>query len=197
MTEQTNTTTGIILVGVGGQGILLASAIVANAAMYAGNQVKTNEVHGMAQRGGSVTGQIRYGKTVYSPLVASGTAAVIGALEHIEALRVAEFLMPGGLCVANTQEIIPVTVSMGAAKYPEDVSERLNRVFPRLIEIDATAVAAAAGSARAANVALLGALSNGLCLPEQAWKEAIASTVKPQFVDMNLKVFAAGRDLKA
>ena len=196
MTENTKTT-GIILVGVGGQCILLASAITANAAMLAGFQVKTNEVHGMAQRGGSVTGQIRYGKMVHSPLVSVGTASVIGALEHIEALRVAEFLSPDGLVVANTQEIIPVTVSMGVAKYPEDASERLKRVFKRLVEIDATAVAASAGSARAANVALLGGMSNGLDLPEAAWKEAIATTVKPQFVDLNLKVFEAGRHFKA
>lgn len=195
MTENTKTT-GIILVGVGGQGILLASAIVANAAMLAGYQVKTNEVHGMAQRGGTVTGQIRYGARVFSPLVAVGTASVIGALEHIEALRVAEFLSPDGLVVANTQQIIPVTVSMGAAKYPEDVSVRLKRVFKNSVEIDATAVAAAAGSPRAANVALLGGMSNGLDLPEEAWKEAIAKTVKPQFVDLNLNVFRAGRNYK-
>ncbi len=184
------------MVGVGGQGILLASAIIAGAAMLSGYQVKTNEVHGMAQRGGSVSGQIRYGKSVNSPLVAVGTASVIGSLEHIEALRVAEYLAPDGLCVVNTQEIVPVTVSMGAAKYPDDAHDRLIRVFPRLIEFDAAKLAAENGSVRAANVALLGAMSNGLDLTLEAWHEAIATCVKPKFVDMNQKVFSAARDFK-
>lgn len=191
-----NKTTGIIMVGVGGQGILLASAIIANAAMLSGYQVKTNEVHGMAQRGGSVSGQIRYGHEVHSPLVAVGTASVIGSLEHVEALRMAPFLAPNGLCVVNAQEVIPVTVSMGAAAYPEDTHERLTRVFSNLIEFDAAVIAAANGSVRAANVALLGAMSTGLDLTEEAWHEAIAKCVKPKFVDINLKVFAAGRDYK-
>lgn len=186
-------TTSVVLAGVGGQGILLASTIVARAAMLAGHQVKTNEVHGMAQRGGSVIAQIRYGAEVYGPLVALGTARVLGALEKVEALRYAHYLAPGGLAVVNDQAIVPVTVSSGQASYPEDVPARLEQVFPRLCFMDATAVAQEAGSFRAANVALLGALSTGLDLPEEAWTEAIIQSVAPQHQEINLKAFAAGK----
>ena len=115
----------IVLAGVGGQGILLASEIVARAAMVAGFDVKTNEVHGMAQRGGSVVAQIRYGKEVNSPLVASGSAQVLGSLERIEALRYADYLAPGGLAVVSNQMVVPVSVSSGSASYPGDAEARL------------------------------------------------------------------------
>ena len=120
----------IILSGVGGQGILLAAKIIATAAERAGFQVATNEIHGMAQRGGSVTAQIRYGENVFSPLIQEGFADVLASLEAIEALRCAHWLRPGGLAVVSTLRIIPVTVSSGTAKYPSDVAERLKTVFP-------------------------------------------------------------------
>ncbi|NLH17282.1 MAG: indolepyruvate oxidoreductase subunit beta [Phycisphaerae bacterium] len=183
----------VVLAGVGGQGILLASEILAKAAMIAGNDVKTNEVHGMAQRGGSVLAQIRYGKKVYSPLVARGTARVLCALEQIEALRYSDYLAPGGLVVVNSQTITPVTVSMGAAKYPQDVETKLRSVFPRLIYFDASQKAVEVGDLRAANVILLGALSTGLDLPPEVWKKAIEESVKPKFREMNLKAFDIGR----
>ena len=125
-------TTSIVLVGVGGQGILLASEIISQAALALGYQVKTNEVHGMAQRGGSVMAQIRYGREVHSPLVAEGTARILGSFEAIEAIRVAHYLAPDGCAVVSSQVIIPVTVSSGTARYPEDVEARLRQVFPRL-----------------------------------------------------------------
>jgi len=185
-------TRSIVLVGVGGQGILLASEILAQAAMLEGYEVKTNEVHGMAQRGGSVVAQVRYGLEVHSPLVARGSAQVLGALEQIEALRFGEFLSPGGLAVVNAQAIVPVSVSSGAAKYPQDVESRLRAAFPRLAYIHAAEEAAALGSLQATNIVVLGAVSKGLDLPDKAWQEAISASVKEKFRDLNLRAFEKG-----
>ncbi len=189
-------TTSVVLVGVGGQGILLASEIVARTAMAAGYDVKTNEVHGMAQRGGSVVAQIRYGEKVNSPLVAEGTASVLGALERIEVLRYSRYVKPGGLVVVNSQTLIPVTVSMGAAEYPQDSEERVKKAFDNLLYFDAAKIAVDLGNIKAANVVVVGAISKGLDLPVESWKEAISNTVKKQFVDLNLKAFEAGRELE-
>ena len=188
-------TVSVVLVGVGGQGILLASEIVAQTAVYAGFDVKTNEVHGMAQRGGSVVAQIRFGEKVYSPLVARGTASVLGSLERAECLRYTDYLAPDGLAVVSSQKIIPVTVSSGAMTYPEVDQEILRKSFSRLIYIDAVEKAAELGNARAANTLLLGAMSTRLELPLAAWENAIQECVKPKFVDVNLKAFEAGRAL--
>ncbi|NYT02188.1 MAG: indolepyruvate oxidoreductase subunit beta [Methanosarcinales archaeon] len=185
----------VVLVGVGGQGILLASEVLARAAMISGYEVKTNEVHGMAQRGGSVVAQVRYGPRVYSPLVARKTAQVLGALEQIEALRFADYLAPDGLAVVNAQAIVPVTVSMGAARYPQDVESRLKAAFPRMAYLRAAEVARSLGSIQAANIVLLGAVSRGLDLPSDAWQEAIRASVKEKFRDLNLKAFETGRCL--
>jgi len=192
MSDQTQS---VVLVGVGGQGILLASEIVARAAMFAGYDVKTNEVHGMAQRGGSVTAQIRYGKVVNSPLVALGDARVLGSFEQVEALRWAHYLAPDGLAVVSTAELIPVTVSSGQATYPDNAEARLKEVFKRLVLLDATKLAQEMGDSRMANTIVLGALSNGLTLSLENWEEAIKSSVKPKYVEANLKAFMAGRAL--
>lgn len=186
-------TTSVVLVGVGGQGILLASEVTARAAMLAGHQVKTNEVHGMAQRGGSVVAQVRYGAEVFSPLVASGTAAVLGSLERIEALRFAHYLKPGGLAVVSSQMIVPVTVSTGQAQYPDNAHERLSQAFPRLTYLDAAQMALDLGNIRAANIVIVGALSQGLDLPPEAWHEALAACVPAKHLDVNLRAFEAGR----
>ena len=187
-------TTSVVLAGVGGQGILLASEIIAVAAVEAGWQVKTNEVHGMAQRGGSVLGQIRYGREVLSPLVAEGTARVLASFERIEALRCASYLAPGGLAVVSSQSVVPVTVSSGNAVYPADAEARLRAVFPNLLYIDAAALAAKAGSVRAANVVVLGALSRGLDLPDAAWQAALEKCVAAKHLALNRAAFAAGRE---
>jgi len=189
-------TTSVVLVGVGGQGILLASEIVARAAMHAGFDVKTNEVHGMAQRGGSVIAQIRYGQKVNSPTVQPGTASVLGSLERIEALRYYNYLKPGGLAVVNLQMMVPVTVSMGAAQYPKDSIDRLHAAFDNLVSFDAGQKAVEIGNIRTANVIIVGAISNGLDIPVESWEEAIKTSVKPKFVDLNLKAFALGRSIK-
>lgn len=146
----------------------------------------------MAQRGGSVLAQVRYGRQVHSPLAALGTARVLASLECIEALRYADFLAPDGLAVVSSQRIIPVTVSSGAAKYPADAEERLRRTFPRLIHFDALEGARAAGNPRASNVVVVGALSTGLDLPPAAWEQAIRRTVKKDYIDLNLRAFQAG-----
>jgi indolepyruvate ferredoxin oxidoreductase, beta subunit len=188
-------TTSIVLVGVGGQGILLAAQIIARAAIVNGHDVKTNEVHGMAQRGGSVVAQVRYGEHVYSPLVPEGTAQVLASLERIEALRFAGYLAPGGLAVVSSQAIIPVTVSSGQAEYPEDAEDRLRAAFTRLAYIDAIRVAEKICDSRVANVILLGALSTALQLPQECWSEAIAQCVKPAYREMNMRAFQEGKGL--
>ena len=187
--------TSLVLVGVGGQGILLAAQIAARAALSAGYDVKTNEVHGMAQRGGSVVAQVRYGEKVFSPLVPEGTARVLMSLERIEALRFAGFLAPDGLAVVSSQAIIPVTVSSGQAKYPADAEDRLKRVFPRLAYIDAVGVAEKLCDIRVANVVLLGTVSTAIALPGECWTEAIAQCVKPRFRDINVRAFEEGKRL--
>jgi indolepyruvate ferredoxin oxidoreductase, beta subunit len=187
-----STTTSVVLVGVGGQGILLASEIVARAAMQTGMDVKTNEVHGMAQRGGSVVAQIRFGTKVFSPLVPEGTAVVLGALERIEALRYTQYLAPGGLAVVSSQAIVPVTVSSGQSQYPADARERLAAAFPRLVYVEAERLAREAGNLRAANVVILGAMSRALDLPVEAWRAAIKASVPARHAELNLRAFELG-----
>lgn len=185
----------IVLAGVGGQGILLASDIVAHAAIQAGFDVKTNEVHGMAQRGGSVIAQVRYGREVHSPLVPERTARVLGALEKVEAIRFAHYLAPDGLAAVSSQEVIPVTVSTGESVYPPDAQQRLVRLFPRLIYVEAVDHARALGDVRVANTVLLGALSSGLDLPLDAWTAALTTCIREKHRRLNQEAFNVGRSL--
>ncbi len=187
--------TSVILVGVGGQGILLASEVMATAAALAGFDVKTNEVHGMAQRGGSVIAQIRYGQQVFSPLIAEGTAQVLGALEQVEGLRYHSYLGKDGFAVVSQQAIIPVTVSTGQSKYPQDLETRLREVYPRLAWIDMQQTIADIGNPKVANMVVLGAISTELDLPAEVWEQAISQCVKAQFLDINLMAFIVGRSL--
>jgi indolepyruvate ferredoxin oxidoreductase, beta subunit len=189
-------TTSIVLTGVGGQGILLASEIVAQAAVLTGFDVKTNEVHGMAQRGGSVIAQIRYSEDVYSPLVADGEATVLLALERAEGLQFHRYLRPDGLAVVSSQMIVPVSVSSGTAVYPDDVEDRLRTTYPRLVYIDAAKIAGELGNAKAANVVLIGAMSTALDLPAESWEEAIRACVNYRYVDINIAAFKAGCHLE-
>lgn len=151
----------------------------------------------MAQRGGSVVAQIRFGQKVYSPLVPLGSAQVLLSLERIEALRFAELLSPDGLAVVSRQAIVPVTVSSGQAVYPADAEERLRSRFPRLVYVDAVAVGEKLCDTRVANVVLLGALSTALSLPLESWTEAISQCVKARFVEINVTAFQEGRALAA
>ena len=187
--------TSILLSGVGGQGILLAAKIIGAAAERAGLEVCANEIHGMAQRGGSVRAQVKFGERVHSPLILEGTADVLASLEQIEALRSAHFLKPGGLAVVSKQSIIPVTVSCGAATYPADVEERLARTFPRLKLYDCVSKAVEMGDPRLANTLLVGMLSSALPLSLDDWHAAIHACVKPAFHEANLAAFDFGRTL--
>jgi len=186
-------TLNISLVGVGGQGTLLASEILCRVALLSGRDVKKSEVHGMAQRGGSVVSQVRMGEKVHSPLIGIGETDVLIAFEKLEALRHAHFLKPNGLAMVNDQEIRPVTVSSGQAQWPDDLDGKLKSTFAKLEVIPALNIARGLGNVRIVNVVMIGALSNHLDIPEDTWRQAITSLVKPQFLDSNLRAFDAGR----
>ena len=191
----TENTTSILMCGVGGQGILLASEITAQAAILAGYRIKANEVHGMAQRGGSVVANVRFGKEVHSPLIELGTADALLSLEAIEAIRCHQYLKPDGVAVVSTQRVIPITVSSGKAAYPEP-EPALRGLFPHLVYADALGIAEALGEPRAANLVLLGALAAHLPALEIAvWETAIRNCVKPRFLDINLAAFHRGMEL--
>lgn len=186
-------TVSVFLTGVGGQGIILSSKIIAAAAEISGYDVTTSEIHGMAQRGGSVTAQIRYGGKVCSPLILEGSAQVLGAMERAEAVRFAHYLAADGLAVVSDQAVIPVTVSSGQSVYPEHIECILKKTFSNLILIDFAAEAARMGDVRLSNVMLLGAMSVGLTLPVENWRLAIERCVKPAFAVKNLEAFELGR----
>lgn len=181
--------------GVGGQGIIFCAKILAAAAQAAGYDVTTSEIHGMAQRGGSVTAQVRYGQKVLTPSILEGEADALLAMEQVEALRYAHFLKSTGTAVVSTQNIIPVTVSSGQATYPQLSLEELKTFFPHLIAFDATEKAQALNNIRAANTLMLGALSTALDLPVDAWILALKKCAKPSLLDSNIEVFQAGRSL--
>jgi indolepyruvate ferredoxin oxidoreductase beta subunit len=185
-----------VLVGVGGQGTLLASNILAEVGLAAGFDVKKSEVHGMAQRGGSVASHVRWHpEKVLSPLVGLGEADILLSFEKVEALRFAEFLRHGGTAVVNDMAIVPVTVSSGTAVYPGD--EHLVKVFAaldaELVTIPGEHLAQEAGNVKAANVVLLGAVSTLLPLPEETWWECLAQRVPKKFLEVNRQAFASGR----
>ena len=182
--------TSIMIVGVGGQGTLLASRLLGAVLLSQGYDVKVSEVHGMSQRGGSVVTYVKYGEAIASPIVDKGEADVILAFERLEAARWLPFLKPGGKMIVNDQRIDPMPVITGAAQYPEGIIESL-AAFD-ILALDALALALEAGSAKAVNVVLLGAMAKRLDIPREVWEEAIRTEVKPQFVEMNIKAFALG-----
>lgn len=177
----------IIIVGVGGQGILLTSKILGYLALKMGDDVKVSEVHGMSQRGGSVITHVRIGDNVHSPLVTPGEADIVIAFEWLEALRAEFYLREGGAMVANTRRMLPMPVIMGAAQYPEQ-----EITMHPLYALDAQQIAEDCGSVRAVNIVLLGVLSTLLSWPQEAYEEAIAACVKPATLDTNIKAFRAG-----
>ena len=185
----------ISLVGVGGQGTLLASEILCRTALLAGMDVKKNEVHGMAQRGGSVMSQVRIADKVFSPLVPTGGTDVLISFEKVEALRYAHLVSKDGICYVNDQEIRPITVSTGQQEWPVNIDERIKGAFNRVKIIPALKMAEELGNVKVANLIMLGALSVNTDIPEHIWLEAIKALVKPRFVDINLKAFAMGREL--
>ena len=186
--------TNCLLAGVGGQGILLASSLISQAARSAGMDIKNNEVHGMAQRGGSVTAQIRFGDEVYSPLIKKGTADFLVALEVIESLRYAEFLSPDGLAIVNTQRIIPITVSAGPFDYPDDPESLVRKRLKHYILCPCLSIARDLGEPRAANVVMVGLLSRFLPFQDHIWSDVLEKQIKPGYLDVNRKAFQAGRE---
>ena len=187
-------TTSIMIVGVGGQGTLLASRLMGAALLSQGWDVKVSEVHGMSQRGGSVVTYVKYGESVASPIVDMGEADVIMAFEQLEAARWAPYLKPGGKLVLNTQQLNPMPVITGAAEYPQGIVEKLEAAGVNLQAVDALSLAQQAGSSKAVNVVLLGALAKHMEIPRDVWQTCIKEQVKPAFVEMNLKAFALGFD---
>jgi indolepyruvate ferredoxin oxidoreductase beta subunit len=182
----------ILLVGVGGQGTILASRILAHVGQAAGYDIKVSEIHGMAQRGGSVVTQVRMGKKVYSPLIEEGRADVILAFEKLEALRWLSYLKPGGSLLVNDQAIFPVPVLAGIAQYPEDINGYLKAKVKDTVVVDALGMARECGNAKAANVVLVGLLAKRLPFPEEKWQEALAARVPSKFLELNKRAFAAG-----
>ena len=184
----------ILLVGVGGQGTILASKILSVGLIQAGYDVKMSEIHGMSQRGGNVSTQIRFGEKVYSPIIGKGQADIIVAFEKMEALRWIEYLKPEGKMVINDFEIPSVPILMGEASYPEGILEELqSKVCVSVFK--AFELAEALGNAKAMNVVLLGALVEAMALPGKIdWEKIIRSTVKPAFAELNVQAFRTGRE---
>lgn len=185
--------TNIAIVGVGGQGILLASNVVSQAALCAGHDVKQNELHGMAQRGGSVISEVRFGQKVHSPVIPDGEADVLVSLELLEGLRNAHRLRSGGAVLCDQLRIRPAVRPMGAPAYPEDIVARLRAAVAKAHILEATELARQAGTPRAANTVLLGALSRLLPLPEETWRRALELCLRPDLLGVNLKAFNLGR----
>ena len=185
-------TTNIMIVGVGGQGSLLASKLLGRLLVDEGYDVKVSEVHGMSQRGGSVVTYVRFGEKVYSPIIDKGEADFIVSFEKLEAARYAVFLKKGGKIIVNSQEIDPMPVITGAATYPHDALNELSAAGVSVDCIDALTPALEAGSAKAVNIVLMGRLARHLGIDDALWLDAIKTSVAPKFVEMNLKAFESG-----
>ncbi|MCX5897063.1 MAG: indolepyruvate oxidoreductase subunit beta [Proteobacteria bacterium] len=194
--ETTDRVQNILMVGVGGQGVILASEIISEVMMRAGHDVKKSEVHGMAQRGGSVSSHVRFGPKVYSPLIKKGDADVLFSFELLESVRYLDFLRSDALLIVNNQKVLPPSVTLGADTYPEQLPELLRERFSRVDIVDALDIAKQAGNARALNVAFLGALSKHFGVDENLWKDVISSMLPLKLVDVNIKAFMLGRNTR-
>jgi indolepyruvate ferredoxin oxidoreductase beta subunit len=187
--------TNILLVGVGGQGILLASEILSETFMLAGFDVKKSEIHGMSQRGGSVVSHVRYGSEVFSPIVPEGEGNILFGFEMLETCRYLSLLKKGAKVIANDLCIPPPSVLSGKEKYPEGLAEKIRSQFPDFLLVDGLKLANEAGNPRAANTALLGTVSMRLDIPEKYWMKAIEKLVPPKAFEVNRNAFLAGRKL--
>lgn len=187
----------IMIVGVGGQGSLLASRILGNAVLLKGYDVKVSEVHGMSQRGGSVVTYVKYGDKVASPVICRGEADIIMSFELLEAARWLPYLKKGGVVITNTQQINPMPVITGAAEYPEDLVDKMKAAGAKVIAADALAIAREAGSEKAVNVVLIGLMAHALGFDRETLIEAIRMSVPPKFLELNLKAFELGDRARA
>jgi indolepyruvate ferredoxin oxidoreductase beta subunit len=187
--------TNILLVGVGGQGILLASEVLSEAFMLAGHDVKKSEIHGMSQRGGSVVSHVRFGREVFSPVVPEGEGDILFGFELMETYRSLPLMKPGAAVVANDYRIPPPSILLGQAAYPADLPEKIRAKFPDFLLVDGQGLALKAGNARAANTVLLGAVSKRLDIADSVWQQAIEQMVPKKALEINLKAFEMGRSL--
>ncbi len=187
-------TKSIMIVGVGGQGSLLASKLLGRLLLTRGYDIKVSEVHGMSQRGGSVVTYVRYGDKVYSPVIDKGQADCIVSFELLEAARWTEYLKPGGKIIVNTQQINPMPVIIGAATYPENLAEKMKAAGIDVDAFDALSLANQAGSSKAVNIVLMGHLSRSFDFTEEEWMTALEQSVAPKFLEMNKKAFQLGRN---
>lgn len=187
-------TKNIMIVGVGGQGSLLASKMLGKLLLSQGYDVKVSEVHGMSQRGGSVVTYVRFGEKVYSPIIDKGTADFIISFEKLEAARWVPYLKKGGKIIMSTQEIDPMPVIIGAAQYPENLVEKMQAAGADVDAIDALDLAMQAGSSKAVNLVLMGRLSKYFDATQEAWMAALEACVPPKFLELNKKAFALGRN---
>lgn len=183
----------IMIVGVGGQGSLLASKLLGHLLLSEGYDVKVSEVHGMSQRGGSVVTYVRFGEKVYAPIIDKGEADFIVSFEKLEAARYVEYLKEGGRIVVNTQEIDPMPVITGAASYPEQLIEKMQGLGIQVDAMDCLSLAEEAGSAKAVNLVLMGRLSRYFDIPVEKWQAAIEVCVPAKFLELNQKAFLSGR----
>ena len=188
-------TKNILIVGVGGQGTLLASKVMGKVFLDSGYDVKVSEVHGMSQRGGSVVTYVRYGDEVYSTLIDKGEADILLSFEALEAARWLPYLKKDGVVITNTQRLNPMSVVMGKATYPDDILEKIKAAGVNPVEVDVLALAEEAGSAKSVNVVLLGIAAKHIGLDKQLWLDAVKSTVPPKTVDMNVAAFEKGYEL--
>ena len=188
-------TTSIMIVGVGGQGTLLASKVLGQALVSLDYDVKVSEVHGMSQRGGSVVTYVRYGSEVHSPIVDLGEADYMMAFEPLEAARYLPWLKNTGVIITNTRETMPMPVITGAATYPENIVEKLSQ-RASVVSLDAMKLALEAGNPKAVNMVLMGVLASRMDLPEETWQAALEKQVPPKFLELNRRAFALGRAQK-
>lgn len=187
-------TKSIMIVGVGGQGSLLASRLLGNVLLAQGYDVKVSEVHGMSQRGGSVVTYVRFGDKVYSPIIDEGECDFLVSFEKLEAARYVSFMKKGGVIVTNTQEIDPMPVITGQAEYPSDILEKVKELDVKVDQLDCLSIANSAGSSKAVNIVLMGRLSNYFSdIEVEEWEKAIRTSVPEKFLELNLKAFSMGR----
>jgi len=185
----------ILFCGVGGQGILLASEVTAYSLLAAGMDARKSEVHGMAQRGGSVTAHLRYGSKVYSPLISPGEADIVVAFEMMEAVRYLPFMHPDSKVIVNTHKIYPPAVATGKMEYPENVLAELTSNDIHVKELDAFAIASQVGEVRAVNIVMVGVLSTYLPIGEQVFLDVMNERIPAKFRDVNIKAFQEGRKI--
>ena len=183
----------IMIVGVGGQGTLLASKLLGRLLLGKGFDVKVSEVHGMSQRGGSVVTYVRWGEKVYSPIIDRGQADAILSFELLEAARWLSYLKPDGQIVTSTQQIDPMPVITGAASYPDNLVEKMRAAGAKVDALDCLKLAEEAGSSKAVNIILMGRLSHYFDLPDAAWQKSLEAMVPPKFLELNKKAFELGK----